>query len=345
MSSYWKPESFVDENGNERKVGFELEFGGVSSADVASSLNSTLGGELQEKNPFIFYLQETPIGKVKIERDAHLLNSVKYREVLEKLQVDFSPGMPAHEMEREVDRLSSILVPCEVVTAPLEHGSFEHVESIVDVLASMRAEGSQDSWLNAYGLHLNPSLPDLSVETFVRFMQAFLLLHEWIEAHSGVDFTRRVLTNYINPFHEEYARLVLDETYAPDFAGFLDLYVAYNPTRNRALDLLPALSERDREGVLKGVRPEERELVGSRPAFHYRLPDCRIGDASWSVAAEWNRWWYVEKLASDRDMRMELARLWKENRTGTLLFRKKEWVQAVDDFLEKHVTPPGESDG
>lgn len=342
---YWKPEPFTDTEGEPRKVGFELEFGNVACGDAAQALQEELGGELVEVNPYVYKLEDSSLGTVKVERDAQLLNSVKYREVLSKLNVDFSPGLKAYELEKDFDRLSSVLVPCEVVTQPLAFEAFAGVEQVVDVLSSLHAEGSQDSLLNAYGLHLNPSMPDLETETFVRYMQAFLLLNEWLEVEAEVDFTRRIVTNYIDPFPDRYSQLVLDGKYQPDFATFLKHYLEHNPTRNRALDLLPALGERDMDAVRRGVLEEEKTLLNSRPALHYRLPDCRIGDPGWSVSQEWNRWWHVEALAGDDALRAELIRLWWVNTESSLLLRKKRWVETVSDYLAENLSAPREVDG
>jgi hypothetical protein len=41
-------------------------------------------------------------------------------------------------------------------------------------------------------------------------------------------------------------------------------------------------------------------LVKPRPAFHYRLPNCMVDEADWTLAEEWNRWVVVERLAYDR---------------------------------------------
>lgn len=342
---YWKPESFTDAEGEPRKVGFELEFGNVACGDAAHALHEALDGKLTEVNPYVYKLEDSSLGTVKVERDAQLLNSVKYREVLSKLNVDFSPGLKAYELEKDFDRLSSMLVPCEVVTEPLPFERFEGVEHVVEILDSLHAEGSQDSLLNAYGLHLNPSMPDLEAETFVRYMQAFLLLNEWLEVEAEVDFTRRIVTNYIDSFPDKYSQLVLDAQYHPDFATFLKHYLAHNPTRNRALDLLPALGERDMDAVQRGVHEEERTLINSRPALHYRLPDCRIGDLGWSVSREWNRWWHVEALAGDDPLRAELIHLWWVNEEGSIILRKKRWVETVSDFLTENLSAPRRVDG
>jgi hypothetical protein len=100
------------------------------------------------------------------------------------------------------------------------------------------------------------------------------------------------------------------------------------------------LCEIDNDRVLAGIKKDERTLVSSRPAFHYRLPDCRLGDKKWSVADEWNRWWYVEAIASDNRLRAELIHLWKEITKEFLMIRKNRWIHTVENFLNHNLSPP-----
>ncbi|MEM6354465.1 MAG: amidoligase family protein, partial [Pseudomonadota bacterium] len=84
-----------------------------------------------------------------------------------------------------------------------------------------------------------------------------------------------------------------------------------NPTRNRPLDLLPILADLDADRV-RAALPSEK--IKPRPAYHYRLPDCRIDDAAWSPRDEWLRWLAVERLAAnsallERAMRERLTLL------------------------------------
>jgi hypothetical protein len=81
-------------------------------------------------------------------------------------------------------------------------------------------------------------------------------------------------------------------------AAFIDDYLAFNPTRNRDLDLLPLLHYFD-ETRVRAVLPNEK--INGRPTFHYRLPDARLSDPGWSIAPDWNRWVCVERLAADRE--------------------------------------------
>ena len=338
--NYWKPALFKNSTGEQRRVGFELEFGNLTVRETAKALQNSIGGNIQENNPFYFEIINSSVGKLKIERDAELLKSVKYRELLSKINVDFNLDILVREIEQGVDSLSSFLIPCEIVTEPLTFREFPRINDMVKVLNSLKAKGTQDSIFYAFGLHMNPSVPDLNIKTLVTYMQSFLLLTDWIIEDARIDFSRRFFTSFIDPFPNSYVEKVLDPNYDSTVETFIDDYLEFNPSRNRALDLLPVLCEIDMEKVLAGVKTEERSLVNGRPAFHYRLPDCRLGDDKWSIADEWNRWWYVETISSDNNLRAKLMALWGKNKKQFFMARKKQWIDTVKDFLNRYISIP-----
>ena len=107
----------------------------------------------------------------------------------------------------------------------------------------------------------------------------------------------------------------------------IDDYLRHNPTRNRALDLLPVLAHLDRDRVLS--QAEGKHLVKPRPAFHYRLPNCMVDEADWTLASEWNRWVMVERLAGDPERlgRMSRRYLADESRWEASIFDEMNHVQ------------------
>ena len=344
MKEFLKPSVLTDSDGNPRKTGFEFEFGNLSVKQTAQSLRSVIGGKIVAKNPFLYEIHDSRLGKLRIERDASMLKSRKYRKWLEDLKIDFSPDTLTTEIEEGVDRLSSYLIPCEIVTEPLLFEDFDILPEIIAALVPLEAEGTQESFLYAFGLHMNPSVPDLQAETLTGYIQGFLLMTDWIIADSGTDFSRRYFTKFIDPFPSAYIEKVLHKKYRPDISEFMADFLEFNPTRNRALDLLPLLAVIDEKKVLAMVAGDEKELINPRPAFHYRLADCRIGDSRWSIAGEWNRWWYVERLAADASIRNKLLTDWHENSDAFFLDRKKNWIAHIDDFLKRHLQiPPGTS--
>ena len=274
--NYWKPAILKNSAEEPRRVGFELEFGSLTVKETAEALQNSLGGNLQENNPFDIEIINSSVGKLKIERDAELLKSVSYRDVLSKINITFDPDTLGREIEQGVDRLSSLLIPCEIVTEPLIFGDFPKLNEIVKVLNGLDVKGTQDSLFYAFGLHMNPSVPNLNIQTLVTYMQSFLLLTDWIIEDARIDFSRRFFTSFIDPFPNSYVEKVLDPNYDSTVETFIDDYLEFNPSRNRALDLLPVLCEIDIDRVLAGVKTEERSLVNGRPAICVALPLVKL---------------------------------------------------------------------
>lgn len=335
-SEFFPPTILNDSEGNPRRFGFEFELGNLAIEQIADALHKHFGGTLNKSSAFEMRLLGSSLGKLKIERDHHLLTSLKYRDWLSNLGVDFSPGAEGEMLEKEVDKLSRWLVPCEIVTEPLEFSTFPKLNELVDVLNQYEAQGTQAAIHYAFGLHINASSPDLTTETLLAYIQAFLLLTDWIIHDAATDFSRRFLTAFIDPFPNAYSRLVLRETYQPTSDQLMQDYLAYNETRNRPLDMLPIFCMIDADRVYAGVNEDERELVNGRPAFHYRLPDCRVGKEGWTIAQEWNRWQLVEVVAADSKLRNALMAMWQKEQASFKLIPSSHWAKQVEKFIKQN---------
>ncbi len=124
---------------------------------------------------------------------------------------------------------------------------------------------------------------------------------------------------------------MLDPLYRPGMERLIDDYLAQNPTRNRALDLLPAMAYADPARVLARVgRPD---LVKPRPAYHYRLPNSLVGDPVWTIAAEWNRWVQVERLAADGPRLAGMTEAWFAQMNRPLGSWSDAWAQESERWL------------
>lgn len=332
---YLLPRVLTDNRGQVRKAGFEFEFGNLPILETAEALQAALGGELQVKSPFEATLLHSTIGKLKIERDANILKSVRYRKWLEQLGVAFSPGSVAHGIEANIDNASRLLIPCEVVTEPIPFNHLDTLDKLILTLNSLGAEGTQDSLIYAFGMHINPSIPNSNADTLRKYIQAFLLLSTWIIESANIDITRRFLTKYIDPFPAPYVELVLNESYTPAINSLIDDYLEHNPTRNRALDCLPIFCHIDQARVLAALSEEERKLVSGRPAFHYRLPDCKLNVPGWSPHQPWNQWVYIEKLASDDALLGELIAEWRCSNDTFTIAPKTSWAMRLTSILSQ----------
>lgn len=334
MASHYRlPAVTQTSDGKPRAAGFEFEFGNLPIGRASRALHSALGGKLESISPFEAILHDSSLGRLKVERDANLLKSVRYRKWLEGIGLDFKPGSIGHEIETNIDNASRGLIPCEVVTDPIPFEELNRLDTLVAALNELGAEGTQDSLIYAFGLHINPSLPDTDSVTVARYIQSYLLLHAWLVELSDTDKTRRFLTRYIDPFPHGYLERVLVHDYRPDREHLIADYLRHNPTRNRALDMLPILAHLDEDQVRAGLNEDEQELVKARPAFHYRLPDCRINEPGWTVADAWNRWVFVEQLAQDEQLLDELIALWRKQDRELKLTPGGRWVQQLTSFL------------
>jgi hypothetical protein len=151
-----------------------------------------------------------------------------------------------------------------------------------------------------------------------------------LKRRTEVDFARRV-SPYINPFPPEYVRLILAPDYPPTRQRLIDDYLAHNPTRNRPLDMAPVLAHLDRDRVHHRV--QENHLVKPRPAFHYRLPNCMVDEPGWSVAAEWNTWVEVERLAADADRLAAMSRDYVRADDRSVRPFYDRWPQILDGYM------------
>jgi hypothetical protein len=331
--TFLTPPTCTDSDGNPRRAGFEFEMGNLSVVQTATALQSDLGGKLTVTSPFSAVIEGSPLGNIKIERDAEILRSGRYRSWLSNLGMDFHPGSIGNEIETRFDSASSQLVPCEVVTAPVPFDQMDQLDKLVASLSELGAEGTQDSLVYAFGLHINPSVASTSSASLRNILQAFMLLQAWIIDISRIDLTRRYLTNFIAPYPVDYMRLILARNYAPGLEKLVEDYLKYNPTRNRALDMLPLFRHLLPDIVGDALAKEERILVRPRPAFHYRLPDCKINQPGWHIHDAWNCWVYIEKLAENQALLTQLIDAWWESGEEFSLTPNTNWARRLATLL------------
>jgi hypothetical protein len=195
------------------------------------------------------------------------------------------------------------VVPREMVVAPVPMSRLAEIDRAVAFLRAAGARGRGTTRVASLGLHFNIDPPRLDAATIVAFLKAFLLLEPWLRRETAAG--RRLRRVFLPPpFPQAFVRQVLAPDYRPDLPRLADDYLRANPTRNRALDLLPVLLHFD-EARIRSRLPFEK--IGARPALHYRLPLAHVGDPGWSIAADWNRWMAVQRLVEDPERLQELA--------------------------------------
>jgi hypothetical protein len=295
-------------DGRMRLAGFELEFNGVEIHRAAELVARRFGGSVRSTSRFTCLVEGTEFGDFKVEVDASLLKEARYRRWLDHLGLNLDPE-DWDAVEEALMDLASFAIPFEVISPPIPMDRLDPFNQLSDDLREHQARGTGASPLYAFGMQFNPEAPDLTADTLLGVLRAFLLLYDWLKEAANIDLSRRIAP-YINEFPGDYVRLVLNLDYTPGLERLVEDYLAHNPTRNRPLDMLPLFAHLDQDRVLASAK--EPHLVKPRPAFHYRLPDCRIDDPQWSPAQEWNRWVVVERLANNPAQIAELARQWAQ---------------------------------
>ncbi|NVD08921.1 hypothetical protein FCU94_18895 [Vibrio sp. JPW-9-11-11] len=305
--------------GADRRVGFELEFTGLTLEETAKQVQATFGGQLEQSTAAEYRVHSDALGTFTIELDWDYLK----RKASEAKQQD-----DGHEWVELLQQGALVIVPLEIICPPVSIKQLSHLDELIPILRRVGAKGTESSMFAAFGVHINPELPSLDVATIERYVKAFALLQWWlVEAHQ-VDVTRK-LSPYVNLYPEAYVYELLSQSYS-DLDAFTDHYLEHNPTRNRALDLLPLLTEINRERVLKTV---DDQLINPRPTFHYRLPDCQIEDENWSLANSWNLWCVVERLANDRPAIEELSNKFIEMTRPVIGVSREAWQKEVSQWL------------
>ncbi|WP_236042334.1 amidoligase family protein [Roseibium aggregatum] len=276
---------------SDRRVGVEIEFGGLTAREAARIVAHDQGGTLEQLDPHRFEVNGTDFGKLRIELDSKYVHSPD----------------GASDFERKVRRLAgdvgSPVVPTEIVTEPISVDRIPDLDALLERLADAGAVGTQQPHL-ACGVHLNIEWQERDVRTLRRLLQAYLLLSPDLRAAIAPDRTRTLLP-FIGHFPKDYEAKVLDPAYEPDLETFIADYCQANPSKNRELDLLPLLASIDEDKVASALGHPQPAV---RPALHYRLPDARLGDPDWSIGKEWERWLTVEALMQDEERLGELLR-------------------------------------
>jgi hypothetical protein len=224
-----------------------------------------------------------------------------------------------------------MLVPVEIVCPPIPVPDLAALDPMVDALREAGAVGTEESLLAAYGVHINTEIPRLDAATLSAYLKAFAVLQWWLVDAHAVDVTRKA-SPYIDLYPQAYLKQVLSRT-GPTMADIFADYLEHNASRNRALDLLPLLAEIDEKRVRSAVHDPR---IKARPAFHYRMPNCHIERADWSLAGPWNTWCVVERLVDRKHDLDALAAAFLAAERPIMGVSRSNWVGFMDQWLNDH---------
>ena len=301
---------------------------GIDVRDIAELTAETVGGTVDQVSSVEFNVAVPDLGEYRIEVDFRLL-----KELAREGQGRREEGEDGL-MNFAIDLLggaSAVLVPCEIVTPPMPMQSMaEPMDALVERLRKAGAKGTRQSLLYAFGVHLNVEPPDLEAGTVLDYLRAFVCLYDWIVDEGRIDVSRQI-SPYIRPYKRDYDLLISNPDYSPDWPRLIDNYLEHNPTRDRAMDMLPMFAHIDEKRVTAVV---DDPLIKPRPAFHYRLSNSCVDEDGWSIASPWNRWMQIERLASDPDKLSSFSIAFARDRERMLRSVDKRWVDEVRKWID-----------
>ncbi|HEU5056550.1 MAG TPA: amidoligase family protein [Kofleriaceae bacterium] len=314
----------VDARGRTRVVGVEIELTGMEVGAIVDTVARVFGGAVARETDYLARVA-TELGEFRVEVDLHLLQRIGKS----RAQPSGDTGVVA-ALRDAVAAVAERIAPFEVVTPPLPYPALPRVDDLVDSLAAAGGRGTGAGLLHALGLHLNPDVPEPTAPRIHATVRAYAILEPWLRARAGVDVSRR-LTPFVDPYPAAYVQRLVEQEVAPPMERLIDDYLRYNPTRNRGLDLLPLLSSIDRERVEAAVSDPR---VKSRPTYHYRLPDSRVGEPGWQVTDEWRRWLVVEEVAASPPRLARLAEAYAGTLRGaSAASAQGEWAERCEALL------------
>jgi len=336
MNYFMQPPLRITASHELRKIGFELEYSAIQLQKSAELLLTVVeSGTIEKINPYYYKIKNTPYGNFTLLLDFQFLVSQGLQKWLQNTGLDqIIEAEIALALEDFLATLSQTIVPYEITTPPLSLDDLELIENIKETFRLHGALGTDANPFYAFGFHINPRVSSFEVTEIVDILRAFFILYENLLIWLQPDITRKI-TPYIKPFENEYIQKILDTSYMPDINRFIKEYLIYNPTRNRALDLLPLLAWIDSEQVFTAL-PNEK--ISPRPTYHYRLPNSKVDKQEWHTYDAWNSWVMIEKLAQDKDTLRKLSNEYMSYLADPFAFFKKdEWIQKVGQWLEKQM--------
>ncbi len=326
---YLLPPIIQNDEGKTRTVGFEIEFAAEDPLEVAEKIKDIFGGSLQTINAHYYKILKSKLGDFSVQLDTQLVHPGKPSEdQLDESELErFLKYEAVEKLCEVVGDISKSVVPYEVITDAISLDRLNELDALVDGLKELDVKGTDEAFVFAFGVHINPEVPSLKVESILNHLRAFLLLSDWLHESIDVDVARKI-SPYINSFPESYCLKIMNCAYQPDLNQFIEDYLSDNPTRNRELDLLPLFTFLDREKVEKEL---DDDLTSARPTFHYRLPDSRLNDPNWSLRKEWNLWVQVERLAHNTDLLQELSLKYIDHFDQLL---PGPWIEEIRDAID-----------
>lgn len=319
------PDICHTERQEERRVGIEIEVSGLSYHKLVELVAKLLHGEAEQASRYVTHIH-TDYGDFVIELDS---DPIKELDLQDEQLPESIRELGGHAMQL-IDAAAEKIVPLEIVTPPIPFSDLEKIEHLCNELREAGALGSREAIYYAFALQLNPELPDLRPATLLRYLRAFAALYDWLKERHQIDISRK-LTSYIEPWDNLFVERLAEPGYAPPLSQLMTDYLRHNPTRNRALDLLPLFAHIDPNLLSEYVKDAR---IKARPTLHYRLPDCDIDNPAWHFSTVWNDWVVLERLANNADDLADLTRRFHQSHKLSLHNLTHSWPETCHQWLQ-----------
>ncbi|NVO26150.1 hypothetical protein HJ526_01845 [Donghicola sp. C2-DW-16] len=303
----------VTVQGAERHIGVEVEFADLTEEQAAKVLVETLGGSAECTVDNDWLVRGSEIGDIQVYLDT------VYRTAEKSVLRDV--GL---KLGREV-------IPVELVTDPLAFDQLPVLDRALNALRDAGAKGSGDGWYYGFGVHLNIEVEGHSPADVLRPLLAYALIEDWMRVALPIDPSRTVL-----PWTDPYPTALVEELILlgvePSAKALVETYTRHCADRNRGLDMLPVMKALWPTELEEAIGADKVSEINGRPTYHFRLPDSRLDEESWSLADEWDRWLLVEQIASRPQIVEELADAWLDSH-GMITLSRQPWAERCGDIL------------
>lgn len=314
MSQPYAPLPHADkEDGSARLTGVEIEFAGLNEVQAAEVILSTFGGTKTEGDSHELTIEGSELGDVQVELDT-VLRKKKSIPFLEK-------GL----------NLATGLVPVEIITPPLDHEGLRRLDRLTEALRKAGATGTRDGLLLGFGVHLNPEVVALEDPHTLNTILSYGLLEPWLRKQEDLDMTRRLMP-FVNPWPSAFVT-ELARSKPSSLKDLMAVMSRHVQSRNHGLDLFPLFAHAD-QSLYQRLFPEP-DKTSARPTFHFRMPDCRIDEADWSLSRAWKLWLTVEQVACNGPLLAALREAWIDH-MHTAPGSDGRWAKKVDALMAEH---------
>ncbi len=297
-------------DGSPRLIGVEIEFAGIPEDRVADVVTGSLGGSAKQGDGPFWTIHDSALGDLEIYLDTALRK------------------FDQSSLRDELLRIGREVIPVEIVTQPIDMDQMQRLNALVSDLHDAGAQGSSAGLFYGFGIHFNVQIASETVDDIRRPLLAYALIEDWLRDAMPIDETRRVLP-FTSPYPTDFVRDLIRAGDGIGLSELIALYLDHCASRNFGLDMLP---------IFAHLAPDQvQDVVGdatsARPAFHFRLPDCRIDEDGWSLATEWNRWLAVERVAGDDELLARLAAEWQDDH-GPITLSRSSWAKRAGEILD-----------